>query len=306
MTESGGSLRAIVTGASGFIGSHLIEHLHRAGWQVAVISRNSSAQKLQGHSAISAVYSYSGQTSEVNDALEHFRPDVVFHLSSLFLAQHDSAQVEPLVSSNILFGAQLLDAMRLAGVTALVNAGTAWQNFTSDVYDPVNLYAATKQAFEDIALYYVRTSGLRAITLRLFDSYGPGDTRRKLLALLLDALKNGQELGMSPGEQLLDLVYIDDICSAFLWAADLIRSQLSPGAAVYAVSSDDRRTLREVVEALAQVAGRKVPVLFNVRPYREREVMVPWSGPQLPGWSAKVNLAEGFRRLLDNDPSIAT
>jgi len=306
MTEVRSSPRAIVTGASGFIGSHLIEHLRRAGWRVAVISRENSAQRLEAHPAISAVYSYSGKTSEVNDALADFRPDVVFHLSSLFLAQHDSSKVEPLVSSNILFGTQLLDAMRLAGVTALVNTGTAWQNFAGDSYDPVNLYAATKQAFEDIVLYYARTCGLRAITLRLFDSYGPGDSRPKLLALLLNAIKTGKELGMSPGEQILDLVYIDDICRAFLQTADLLRSQLSPSAAVYAVSSGERRTLREVVETLGQVTGRNVPVRFNVRPYREREVMIPWSGLQLPGWRAEVSLAEGFRRLFDADPSITT
>jgi len=132
MTEVGSSPKAIVTGASGFIGSHLIDHLHRAGWRVAVIAREHSAQRLEAHPAISAVYSYSGKTSEVKDAVADFRPDVVFHLSSLFLAQHDSSQVEPLVSSNILFGTQLLDAMRLVGVTTLINTGTAWQNFAGD------------------------------------------------------------------------------------------------------------------------------------------------------------------------------
>ncbi len=102
------------------------------------------------------------------------------------------------------------------------------------------------------------------------------------------------------------MVYIDDICRAFLRAAVLLRSQLAPSAAVYAVSSGERRTLREVVETLGQVAGRKVPVRFGVRPYREREVMVPWSSLQLPGWNPEVSLPEGFRRLLDADPSIAT
>lgn len=290
--------RAIVTGASGFIGSHLLEHLGRAGWQVAVIARPASSSKLVEIAGVAKAYRYTGQTSEVVEALKDFHPDVIFHLSSLFLAQHDAAQVEPLIASNILFGTQLLEGMRLAGVTALINAGTAWQNFESDDYNPVNLYAATKQAFEDILLYYVQTADIRAITLRLFDSYGPGDTRRKLLSLLVDAMRIGEPLGMSPGDQILDLVHIDDICSAFLHAAEIVLLRDEASHEVFVVSGGERRTLRETVGILEEVAKRKLPITFGVRPYRDREVMEPWNGPQLPGWHAKVSLREGLRRLL--------
>jgi nucleoside-diphosphate-sugar epimerase len=292
------SPRALVTGASGFIGSHLLGHLSREGWQVAAISRAASASSLASHPAGPKVYTYTGQTSEVVQAVAEFRPQVIFHLASLFLAQHDADQIEPLLSSNILFGTQLLEAMRLAEITALVNTGTAWQNFKGEVYNPVNLYAATKQAFEDILLYYVQAAGIKAITLRLFDTYGPADTRRKLLALLIDSLKNGEPMGMSPGDQILDLTHVDDVCSAFLSAANLLLNREDPRHEVYAVSSEERHTLRELVAIFEEIAGRELPITFGARPYREREVMEPWRGPQLPGWHAQISLREGVRRLL--------
>ena len=299
--EASTAKRALVTGATGFIGSRLVAHLAQAGWEVAAIGRNASAAKI-ARAQCPMVYEYSGQTAEVIAAVTDFRPAVVFHLASLFLADHTAEQIEPLVSANILFGTQLLEAIRGAGCTVLVNAGTAWQNFTPEppyddaAYAPVNLYAATKQAFEEIALYYVQVAGMRMITLRLFDSYGAGDTRRKLLRLLLECLRTGEPLSMSPGEQVLDLVHVDDICRAFLHAAELAGNET--GARVYAVSGGERRTLREVARTLEEAAGATLKLEFGGRPYRAREVMHPWDGPALPGWSPRISLLEGFRSLL--------
>ncbi len=296
--------RAMVTGASGFTGRYLCRHLARAGWQVAAIARPASAPGLRTDPSIERVYEYTGHTAELLDACADARPTAVFHLVSLYFTTHTSEQVEPLITTNILFGAQLLEAMKNSGCTVLVNAGSYWQNyraqppFDGPEFCPVDLYAATKQAFEALAMFYVETAGLRCINLRLFDSYGAGDTRRKVVRLLLDTLRTGQPLGMSPGDQILDLIHIDDMCRAFLHAAELALEQPRPGAAIYSVSGGQRRSLREVVATLEEAAGRKLPVEFGARPHRYREVMNPWQGPPLPGWSPQIELLEGFRSLI--------
>jgi nucleoside-diphosphate-sugar epimerase len=303
--------RALVTGATGFIGSHLVTHLHRAGWKVAVIGHVRSLQKIS-LSAVGRMYEYTGQTAELISAVAEVKPTAVFHLASLFLAAHTSEQIEPLIRANILLGTQLLEAMNKGGCTVLVNAGTGWQNyvpeppFDSPDFVPVNLYAATKQAFEDIAQYYVQTAGLRSITLRLFDSYGVGDTRRKLLPLLLDTLKTGRPLVMSPGDQVLDLVHVDDICRAFLRAAEFALKLSEPTAKVYAISGGQRRTLRQVAATLEEAAGCKLPLEFGKNPHRPREVMHPWDGPALPGWLPQITLLEGFRSLIAEEDAAAT
>ena len=286
---NGQPLRVLVTGATGFIGSNLVQFLHDKGCEVQAIARGDVAQT----PAIARVYRYTGETQQVMDAVAEVKPDVVFHLASLFLASHNFSQVTDLIASNVLFGCQLLEAMRSAGATALVNAGTAWQHFDGDGYVPTNLYAATKQAFEDLALYYVQTAGLRMVTLRLYDTYGPGDTRRKLIRLLLDCARTGEPLGMSPGEQVIDLGHIDDVCRAFWAAANLVQSETDGSAEVYAISGGDRRSLRGIAALVEQVAGKKLPINFGALPYRAREVMVPWVGAPLPGWKAA-----GFVRRL--------
>jgi nucleoside-diphosphate-sugar epimerase len=299
MTQPPATRRAFLTGATGFIGARLLKHLQDEVWQVAALARPAAAASLLSNSAAAKVYVYDGETAGVVDAVADFHPDVVFHLASLFLSSHHSAQITPLIDSNIRLGAQILEAMKLAHVTHLVNAGTSWQNYSGDAYNPVNLYAATKQAFEDILRYYVLASGIHAITLRLPDSYGPGDKRRKLLRLLLECCETAEPLAMSPGDQVVDLVHVDDLCRAFLCAANLVSVQ--DGANVYAINGGQRRTLRQVVATFEAAAGKKLPVRFGVLPYREREVMLPWDGPPLPGWKPQIELLEGFRALIDSE-----
>jgi len=313
VTEWGDAPRALVTGASGFIGSHLLRHLAGAGWETAVLLRPAAAEAFAATQARSAVYPITGRTADVVRAVAEFEPQTVFHLASLFLGSHTSAQVEPLISANILFGAQLLEAMHLAGVRRLVNAGTLWQNYHSPTYRPANLYAATKQAFEDIVAYYAGAARIRAVTLRLCDSYGPGDRRRKLIPLLLASLRSGESLPMSPGEQVVDLAHVDDICRAFVHAAGSLGDSAGslgesagslgdddrdPAATVYAISGGQRRTLREVAATLEEAAGARLPVQFGALPYREREVMSPWTGPALPGWKPQVKLLDGLKALV--------
>jgi nucleoside-diphosphate-sugar epimerase len=283
--------RALVTGGTGFIGSHLVQRLKAAGWAVHLLSRD--PQPIGGVEP----HLYNGDMEEVTRAVEASRPDVVFHLASLFLAAHTPQQIAPLIASNVLLGTQLLEAMSAAGVRRFVNTGTSWQFFEGESYRPVNLYAATKQAFEDILAYYTDAAGIRAITLLLFDSYGPGDTRKKLLRLLMDCLETGDPLLMSPGEQVIDLVHVDDLCEAFAHAADLLDGA-GPGMRSYALSGGERLPLKDLVGVLGEVAGRPLNVEFGARPYRPREVMQPWSGQALPGWQPRIGLREGFGQLL--------
>ena len=150
--------------------------------------------------------------------------DGVVHLASLFMASHRSEDVLPLLTSNILFATRLLDAAVRSGVQWFVNTGTAWQHYEGRGYSPVNLYAATKQAFESLAQYYVEAHGLRFVTLALGDTYGPGDTRSKLLNLWCRIAKAGTPLDMSAGLQKIDLVYVSDVAEAFQCAVERFQS----------------------------------------------------------------------------------
>lgn len=290
---------ALVTGATGFLGSHLVRALLDRGWSVHALTRAGSRGTTAGDwSGEAHVHAHDGTTESLHDIIGRSRPAVVFHLASLFVAQHRVEEVSPLIRSNVEFATQLLDAMVAHGVFRLVNTGTSWQHFQNASYDPVCLYAATKQALEAILTFYTAATPLSAITLKLFDTYGPDDRRRKLFALLRHAAESGEPLAMSPGGQLIDLVHVDDVVSAFVCAAERLRGGQVRGHESYAVSSGQPIPLRDLVERFAAVTGREIRVQWGERPYREREVMVPWTaGRPLPGWLPRVDLEQGLRSL---------
>jgi nucleoside-diphosphate-sugar epimerase len=291
---------ALVTGGTGFVGSHLIQRLLRDGCRVEVLVRDTgkAAHTLPALPK-QAIRPYDGTLESLIKALRESRPEVVYHLASYFVAEHRSVDVDLLVESNIRFGTQLLEAMTQTGIRCFVNTGTAWQHFLDDEYNPVCLYAASKQAFEDMLYFYVVTNSIDAITLRLFDTYGPGDSRPKLFPALLRAVRSGEVLRMSPGEQLLDLVYIDDVVDAYVRGYECLRAHHARTVPSFSVSSGAPVTLRQVVSLMAELASGKPNVEWGARPYRAREVMRPWAGGRaIPGWAPRVGLRDGIKRVL--------
>ena len=259
-----------------------------AGWEVAAIVRPSSERTVLEREVRERMEFHVYEGGTLVDIVREAKPTVVCHLASLYLAAHESEDVVALVTSNILFGTELLEAMAKNEVRRFVHAGTSWQHYRGAHYSPVNLYAATKEAFEMMMRYYEETAGLHAVTLKLFDTYGEGDTRRKILALLQEAAATGKELALSPGEQKLDLVHVDDVAEAFRLAAEYLAADRADIRGEFAVSAGKALTLREIAARVEELLGKKIPVRWGARPYREREVMEPWStGRLLPGWQRR-------------------
>lgn len=293
----------VVTGATGFVGSNLVRFLLKKDFKIYVILRTDS--DLANLTDIKEVIEIFRYDNEINHLIEYFniiKPITVLHLASNFIAEHESNQIDSLIKSNITFGLHLLEAMKVSGVKQLINTGTSWQHFNNEDFNPVCLYAATKQAFESLIEYYVQAEGFKAVTLKLFDTYGETDTRPKLINLLNKFADENIELNMSPGEQFLDLVYIEDVCEAFYVGLKLIDAKDYQGHNSFAVSSDKSFKLKEVIELFELVSGKNIKVIWGGKPYRKREVMTVWDkGSRLPGWKPSLTLEEGLSRYKLKD-----
>jgi nucleoside-diphosphate-sugar epimerase len=148
-----------------------------------------------------ATHIHDGSYQSLHAAAITARPDIVFHLASELQRDQSPVASERLLASNILFGTQLAEAALAAGCTRFVNTGTFWQHFGGEGYDPVDLYAATKQAFQDLLLFYHKARGLSCVTLKPYDNYGPDDFRRKIINLLIDAHRVGAALDCPPANR---------------------------------------------------------------------------------------------------------
>lgn len=292
--------RILVTGATGFIGENFCRTAKSSGdFEIAVLVRD--ADKLKKDLPVSRIFELNSSFDDLNSFVEDFRPDAIFHLASLFIANHRSEDIIPLIQSNIEFGSLLLETAANARVKYFINIGSSWQTAVPDSpdYSPMDLYAATKQAFEDVLLFYCRQTGMKSVTLRLFDTYGNGDPRRKLLQLLAESMKTGEPLAMSPGEQQIDLVHVSDVCRAMVTAFRKLKAGQLESGSVYAVRGDRPVSLRRFVELAETAAGKKMNIEWGGRPYRKNEIMKTNKAlPSLPGWSPEIPLHDGLKKYF--------
>jgi nucleoside-diphosphate-sugar epimerase len=292
--------RALVTGATGFIGSNLARRLIKGGWHVDVVVRPSSDLRLISdlRDAVNVI-EFDGSIGRLSCILERSRPDVVFHVASLFLSNHNSDQVQQLVESNLHFGVQLLESMANSGVKLFINTSTSWEHYQGDEYNPVNLYAATKKAFQQLQQFYIEAKGFQVITLKLFDTYGPGDIRPKILNLLLKAAKDDQPIGVTPGDQKLDFVHIDDVVESYMLAAKRLMAERVTFHEEYGVGSGSVVTLKDIVILLEEKLGKNIIVNWGERPYAIREIMESTNNYKtINGWAPKISLSRGLEALV--------
>lgn len=266
-------------------------------WHVVALSRPESQLPADLSSRVVSAL-YDGSLLSVREAFAATNVDVVVHLASAIVADHSPEHVDELLDANVRLPTHLIEAMRQGACKRMINTGTFWQHYNNDEYAPVNLYAATKQAFEDIAKAYVDNDGIRLCTLVLFDTYSNEDPRRKVVQLLIDSIAATQRLAMSPGEQCLDLTHADDVADAY---STVCYRMLRPDAerlTRYAVTGE-RLTLKELVALVGRAAGQTPNVDLGALPYRRREIMVPTSAIEaLPGWRPSRSLGATLSEVL--------
>ena len=285
--------RIVITGATGFIGTALLQQLKEEGYHVSAVVRAGSAKPPLADEAIEWTTDVGALVQEI----ARFEPNAIFHLATHFIAQHSTADVNELIQSNVLFGTAVMEAAANTEARAILT-GSSWQHVGGNDYSPVSLYAATKQALWDIALAYA-ADGLDVQEVAFYDTYGPGDARRKLIPVLLDAAISGETLEMSSGEQLINLLYRSDAVSALMAVLE-DRTPVTPGAR-FVARVPQSINIRDVVKVLERAADREIRVRWGARPNRPREMTSDWVfGSLVPNWSPQVDLAEGLRRCWDS------
>jgi CDP-paratose synthetase len=292
-------MKILVTGATGFIGQNLISLLLNKNYEIHCIVRlNSDTSKLEKNVQI---FQYDENIDSLIEYFQEQQFDGVIHLASLFLATHMKDDISKLISSNIIFGTNLLEACKSSSVKWFIYTGTFWQNYEDKDYSPVNLYAATKEAFKNIAKFYTETSDLIFTTIKLNDTFGPNDTRNKVFNLWSQIAKTGETLEMSAGEQIIDISYIEDVISAY----DILITHLNSDQKEefknkeFVVTNNEKMSLKELSKVFEEATNTKLNIKWGVRPYREREVMIPYTkGTIVPNWEQKYSLKEAIIKTI--------
>jgi nucleoside-diphosphate-sugar epimerase len=289
--------RVLVTGASGFIGSHLCRRLADAGAEVHGTSRHAPAMSgpdLHWRQADLA------DTATVRKLVTDLRPDVIFHCAGAAVGLRDLDQVEPMLRGHLLGTVNVLLAATESGCRRVILAGSLEEPVPGDTDSPPSSpYAAAKFAATGYARMFRELYDLEVAILRVFMVYGPGQRELwKLIPFVITSLLRGESPALGSGQRPIDWVYVDDAVEAFLAAAVAD----SCPAGILDVGSGTAVTVRELVERLAPMVRPDARPIFDAakdRPLEQVRIANPGPTRELLGWTPRVSLDDGLRRTVE-------
>lgn len=293
-------MNILITGATGYIGSNLVERLLNDNNNLFCTLLDNEENPF-GETSVKSIKLNSISIEEAINIFEKNEIDGIIHLASYVLSgNHTTNDITKLIDSNIKFGSTILEIATKSRVKWFINTGSYWQNYENDEYSPVNLYAATKQAFEDIAKYYYETCDFIFCTIRLFDTYGKNDMRNKIFNLWNKIAKTGEIIDMTPGNQIMDFSYIDDIVEAYVLLSSHLQNkskQVCNGDIFY-LQSPERYSLKELSGIFEEVTSTKLNINWGGRAYKCREIMEPIiSKKVIPEFKHKVDIRNGIKKI---------
>lgn len=299
---------ALVTGATGLIGSVLVERLQAEGVQVCCVVRPGTRARMKSASALTVI-----ETSFDRDGLRRslagISCDVVFHLASYGVQSHDRDS-DQLIEGNVRLLSHLLPAVGEWPLQRFIFSGScseygfpARENvpiLEDQPLRPTSLYGAAKAAAELYGNALARQLKIPFVTLRIFNVFGPGEGPHRLLPAILHALEQGRPVELTGGEQQRDLLYVEDVADALFAAGGCER--LEPLTA-YNVCSGLPVRIRQVGEIAARLLGKSTDLLqWGKLAYRGDEPMWMVGDParfrEAASWRPKLSLAAGIERMI--------
>ncbi|MEM7359289.1 MAG: NAD(P)-dependent oxidoreductase [Pseudomonadota bacterium] len=289
--------KVLLTGATGYIGGKLLPILVQSGNEVHTLLRSGRKPTTQLDGVTHHTLDGIGAMARV---FQQNTFAAVIHLATYYDHAVTHNGVAEMMQSNISLGAELLQMMDSNGCRRLLNITTCAEFGSQGQFAPNSLYAASKRAFRDISHYYTGCRQFHVVDLVFYDNYGPDDPRDKIVNLLFRHLDSPDPLLVSPGEQLLNLVHIDDTVRAIVTGLGVLNAiPLSNKSSrlLYSVAPENPVTLKTLAQEIENTTGRKINIVWGGKPYRENQIMEPWRTEILPNWEARISLREGLKSI---------
>ncbi|MGC4048690.1 MAG: NAD(P)-dependent oxidoreductase [Paludibaculum sp.] len=284
----------LLSGATGFLGSHLLRALLNSGYNV-VAARRSTSNTWRIADQLERIHLVNVDTTPLSEIFERRRIDILIHAATCYGRKGET--VRQIVESNLLFPLELLELARRYSATTFINTDTV-------LPEALNYYVLSKKQFLEYGRRFAGSAGPHFVNLRLEHIYGPHDDSGGFIPFLIQAfLRREPHVDLTRGEQRRDFVYVEDAVDAYLL---LLRNlgRLHKPFVEFTIGSGQARELAGVVRRIHQACNAETELRFGALPYRPGEVMHSQADIEplrSLGWAPAVELDAGLIRTIDTE-----
>jgi UDP-glucose 4-epimerase len=302
--------RVLVTGAAGFIGSHLTRRLVDEGAEVHALTGEVSSvypgRLLDLRGRIKLHEGNITDRTAMEAVAKQVRPEIVFHLAAYTHVGKSWYRVDECIQSNIQGTANLLLALEDTGYERFVYTGT------SEIYgdievpfredatvNPISPYAVSKYSGERLCRMYQQGMGWPIVLVRPFNAYGPAQSPDRIIPETIVRALRGQDMDLTTGEQTREFNYVEDIADGY------VRLGTTAGieGELFNIGGGEEISIRDVVVTILDLLGNPITPNFGALEHRPNEIWRMYcdstKARKRLGWEPKNTLREGLAKTID-------
>jgi CDP-paratose synthetase len=279
----------LLTGATGYLGSRLLEKLLQQNYTVIIVKRKTSSfEKIK---ELANIKFYNNSEADIKQLFEENNIDLILHLATLYGRKGETLM--EIKNANLDFPLLLLNYALENDVKYFINTGTSLPFLT-------NQYALFKNQFAECLQFF--NNKITSINILLEHFYGPGDDSSKFITAMIHKMKeNVKEIQLTAGIQIRDFIYTEDVLNAYLTMIDSLNK--FKGYNVVPLGSGETCTIREIVELIKLYSKSDSELQFGAIPMRDTELMKSDADISILkelGWKPKYSLKQGLELTVDS------
>jgi CDP-paratose synthetase len=285
----------LLTGATGFLGSHLLDSFVAKGHEVAVLKRSTSDTCRIDH-LLHKIISYNIDQVNLKTIFQEIKPDIIVHTACSYGRKNES--LIDIVNSNLIFGLDLLEESINSNVNTFINTDSLLPRNLND-------YSLSKAQFTD--WLQKRSDKIQVVNFKIEHMYGIKDDTKKFLPWLINEMISGNDdINLTSGIQKRDFIYISDVVAAYNLVIKKRKSlsswnEFDIGTNVFTEVKD---FVLKIAEELERSYNREIVsrLQFGAISYRLGDIMLPeLDNTKLIrlGWMPKVTIKEGIQKILE-------
>ena len=287
--------KILITGATGFLGSHLLPALIDKGYDIIILKRSfSNTWRIQN--VLSQIESYDIDKVSIKKIFDENEIGGIIHLATDYGRKNNSDTIQ-MFKANIELPAKLLDLGCKYRIIFFINTHTFWNS-------KYNLYSAMKNSFIEIAKYFSANFKVKFINMKIEHMYGEKDEYSKFIPFVIKNILEGKEIRATKGEQKRDFIYVNDVIDAYLKVLDNL-GNLNDNFIEFEIGTGNSISLRDLLSKIEEVINKKanINIKWGAIPYKKNEIFDSKANTekakQYLGWTPKYDISNGLKRTIN-------